>query len=105
MCDSLQFVDYVTVFFFVSGGAAITCKNDLEKINEENVEIVSSQLREAMITGSSSRKVLGMDWSKRPGKSGISCDADDFEDQNLDSSSFVVVHGAGYFHSYFLNQH
>ncbi|KAG6758019.1 hypothetical protein POTOM_038352 [Populus tomentosa] len=77
------------------GGAAITCKNDLEKINEENVEIVSSQLREAMITGSSSRKVLGMDWSKRPGKSGISCDADDFEDQNLDSSSFVVVHGAG----------
>ncbi|KAJ6899810.1 Aspartate/glutamate/uridylate kinase [Populus alba x Populus x berolinensis] len=79
------------------GGAAITCKNDLEKINEENVEIVSSQLREAMITGSSSRKVLGMDWSKRPGKSGISCDADDFEDQNLDSSSFVVVHGAGSF--------
>lgn len=58
-----------------------------------------------MITGSSSRKVLGMDWSKRPGKSGISCDADDFEDRNLDSSSFVVVHGAGYFHSYFLNQH
>lgn len=79
------------------GGAAITCKNDLEKINEENVEIVSSQLREAMITGSSSRKVLGMDWSKRPGKSEISCDADDFEDQNLDSSSFVVVHGAGSF--------
>ncbi|CAK7326149.1 unnamed protein product [Dovyalis caffra] len=79
------------------GGAAITCKNELEKINEENVEIVSSQLREAMITGSSSRKVPGMDWSKRPGKSGISCDADDFEDQTLDSSSFIVVHGAGSF--------
>uniref|UniRef100_A0A6N2NBM4 Isopentenyl phosphate kinase n=1 Tax=Salix viminalis TaxID=40686 RepID=A0A6N2NBM4_SALVM len=79
------------------GGAAITCKNELEKINEETVDIVSSQLREAMVTGSSSRKVLGMDWSTRPGKPGISCDADDFEDRNLDSSSFIVVHGAGSF--------
>ncbi|KAJ6324839.1 hypothetical protein OIU76_012019 [Salix suchowensis] len=79
------------------GGAAITCKNELEKINEETVDIVSSQLREAMVTGSSSRKVLGMDWSTRPGKPGISCDADDFEDRNLDTSSFIVVHGAGSF--------
>ncbi|KAF9674397.1 hypothetical protein SADUNF_Sadunf10G0123100 [Salix dunnii] len=79
------------------GGSAITCKNELEKIDEETVGIVSSQLREAVVTGSGSRKVLGMDWSKRPGKPGISCDADDFEDRNLDSSSFIVVHGAGSF--------
>ena len=50
------------------GGAAITCKNELEKINEENLDIVSSQLRQAMMPGwSSSMKVLGMDWSKRHG--------------------------------------
>ncbi|OAY59420.1 isopentenyl phosphate kinase isoform X1 [Manihot esculenta] len=80
------------------GGAAITCKNELEKVNEENLEIVSSQLRQAMITGSGSQKVIGMDWSKRPGKSEISCEMDNFEDQTLmDSSSFVVVHGAGSF--------
>lgn len=83
-----------------TGGAAITCKNELEKINEENLEILSLQLRQAMIAGSSFQKVLGMDWSKRSGKSEISFDADDFKDQNLlDSSSFIVVHGAGYMHS------
>ncbi|KAF2299107.1 hypothetical protein GH714_030651 [Hevea brasiliensis] len=81
-----------------AGGAAVTCKNELEKVNEENLEIVSSQLRQAMITGSGSQKVVGMDWSKRPGKPEISCDAANFENQTLlDSSSFVVVHGAGSF--------
>ncbi|XP_020533624.1 isopentenyl phosphate kinase isoform X2 [Jatropha curcas] len=80
------------------GGAAITCKNELEKVNEENLEVVSLQLRQAMITGSGSQKVIGFDWSKKPGDPEISCDVDNFEDQTLlDSSSFVVVHGAGSF--------
>ncbi|XP_050238222.1 isopentenyl phosphate kinase [Mercurialis annua] len=80
------------------GGAAITCKNELEKVNEHNLETVSSHLRQAFITGSGSQKVLGMDWSRAPGKSEISCDVNDFEQQtSFDSSSFVVVHGAGSF--------
>uniref|UniRef100_A0A2P2Q7I8 Uncharacterized protein LOC105630501 n=1 Tax=Rhizophora mucronata TaxID=61149 RepID=A0A2P2Q7I8_RHIMU len=80
------------------GGAAITCKNELEKINEENLEIVSSQLRESMFAGSGSQQINGMDWSKRPGRSEIECNIDDFEGHGfLDSSSFVVVHGAGSF--------
>ena len=41
-------------------------------------------------------KVLGMDWSKRHGESEVSCNTDDFVDNaNVDSSRFVVVHGAG----------
>ncbi|KAI4314115.1 hypothetical protein L6164_027051 [Bauhinia variegata] len=79
------------------GGAAITCKNELEKINEEVLQKVSAQLRQAMIA--SSGKPPGMDWSKRPGKSEISCNPDDFgEDHSvLDCSPFIVVHGAGSF--------
>ncbi|KAM3754632.1 hypothetical protein ACB098_03G180600 [Castanea mollissima] len=78
---------------------AITCKNELEKINEENLVIVSSQLRQAMMPGwSPSMKVLGMDWSKRHGESEVSCNKDDFVDNaNVGSSRFVVVHGAGSF--------
>ncbi|XP_002512133.2 isopentenyl phosphate kinase isoform X1 [Ricinus communis] len=80
------------------GGAAITCKNELEKVNEENLEIVSSQLKQALIAGSGSQRVLGMDWSNRHGTSEISCDVDNFQEQtSLDSCSFVVVHGAGSF--------
>ncbi|XP_057947997.1 isopentenyl phosphate kinase [Malania oleifera] len=80
------------------GGAAVTCKNEIEKINEENLGIVSLQLRQAMIPESCSGKVLGMDWSRRPGVSEISSNADDFRVQSsLDSSSFIVVHGAGSF--------
>ena len=77
--------------------AAITCKNELGKINEENLVIVSSQLRQAMMPGwSPSMKVLGMDWSKRHRESEVSCNIDDFVDNaNVDSSRFVVVHGAG----------
>lgn len=79
-----------------AGGAAITCKNDLEKINEANLEMVATQLRRAMISGSSSSKVPGMDWSKRNGKLETSLDVDEFKDQELlESSSFIVVHGAG----------
>lgn len=79
------------------GGAAITCKNELEKINEENLGNVSSQLRQAMMLGRSpSTKVLGMDWSKRHGESEVSCSVEDFGyDAVIDSSRFIVVHGAG----------
>ncbi|GMJ04649.1 Isopentenyl Phosphate Kinase [Hibiscus trionum] len=82
------------------GGAAITCKNELEKINEENLETVSSQLRQAMNLGSCSNKVIGMDWSKRDGVSDISSSLADSDDQcqfTVDFSRFVVVHGAGSF--------
>ncbi|XVE53171.1 hypothetical protein DITRI_Ditri02bG0182500 [Diplodiscus trichospermus] len=82
------------------GGAAITCKNELEKINEVNLETVSSQLRQAMILDSCSKKVIGMDWSKRDGVLDISSNLGDFGDQgqiNVDFSRFIVVHGAGSF--------
>ncbi|KAI3779150.1 hypothetical protein L2E82_08700 [Cichorium intybus] len=80
------------------GGAAITCKNDFEKINEGNLVTVSSQLRETMMSGSSSGSVLEMDWSKRPGISEPSVTVDAFKDQQvLDYNSFVVIHGAGSF--------
>ncbi|XP_031262421.1 isopentenyl phosphate kinase-like isoform X1 [Pistacia vera] len=77
------------------GGAAITCKNELEQINGQNLEVVCSQLRQSMIP---SGKVVGMDWSKRPGISDVSCNVHEFEDQlSVDSHKFVVVHGAGSF--------
>lgn len=80
-----------------SGGAAITCKNELEQINEENLQIVSSQLRLAMIPQSSSHKVQGMDWSKRHGITGIPCVVEQAFSHRFASHSanFVVVHGAG----------
>ncbi|KAI0511350.1 hypothetical protein KFK09_011980 [Dendrobium nobile] len=81
-----------------SGGAAITCKNELERINEESLVVVCSQLREAMNpeTVESQGKVLGMDWSRRLGAS-IDSFADDFDvDSTLVSDSgFIIVHGAG----------
>ncbi|KZV36889.1 delta-1-pyrroline-5-carboxylate synthase [Dorcoceras hygrometricum] len=73
------------------GGAAITCKNELETINEENLKIVASQLRQAMIFG----PCHGMDWSRRPGSSDIPNVVDNFDDQvEVESKKFVVVHGA-----------
>ncbi|XP_021747407.1 uncharacterized protein LOC110713255 isoform X1 [Chenopodium quinoa] len=76
------------------GGAAITCKNELEKINEENLRAVSIHLREAMMSG----EVVDMDWSKRPGKADVSVNVDGISDQiTMESSNFVVVHGAGSF--------
>lgn len=79
------------------GGAAITRKNELERIHDENLEIVACQLRQAMTEGAVPGKVIGMDWSKRHGSSELSCDVDDFEDQDsTEFSKFVVVHGAGY---------
>ncbi|KAI4373846.1 hypothetical protein MLD38_011918 [Melastoma candidum] len=82
------------------GGAAITCKNELEKIHEANLQTIASQLREAMSANPSSRKKLGMDWSKRLGAddSEVCVNVDDFISQeSLGHSSFVVVHGAGSF--------
>ncbi|XP_044488532.1 isopentenyl phosphate kinase isoform X2 [Mangifera indica] len=77
------------------GGAAITCKNELEQINGKNLEVVCSQLRQSMMP---SGKVFGMDWSKRPGISDVSCNVNEFEHQlTLDSHKFIVVHGAGSF--------
>ncbi|KAK4485654.1 hypothetical protein RD792_008297 [Penstemon davidsonii] len=77
------------------GGAAITCKNELETINEENLTIVSSQLRKSMILGTTH----GMDWSRRPGSLEIPTVIDDDVNpqSELDSKKFIVVHGAGSF--------
>ncbi|XP_020998325.1 isopentenyl phosphate kinase isoform X2 [Arachis duranensis] len=75
------------------GGAAITCKNELEMINDEILHKVAEQLRQAMI--SSSQKPPGMDWSKRHGASEICCNPDEFKDHSvIDCSPFIVVHGA-----------
>ncbi|KAL4574298.1 hypothetical protein LXL04_021127 [Taraxacum kok-saghyz] len=80
------------------GGAAITCKNDFEKINESNLVQVSSQLRETMRIGSSSGPVLEMDWSKRQGISEPTVTVDAFNQQEaVDYNNFVVIHGAGSF--------
>ncbi|KAF3669285.1 hypothetical protein FXO37_09113 [Capsicum annuum] len=77
------------------GGAAITSKDKLETIDEENLKEVSSHLRQAFVLNSTSANVLGMDWSKRSGKSEAPSFVDDFGDQPAgDSESFIVVHGA-----------
>lgn len=75
------------------GGAPITCKNEFEKINEENLVTVSSQLRETMMFGSSSESVLEMDRSKRPGISETLNRVDGFKKQHvLDYNSFIDIH-------------
>ncbi|KAH7858565.1 hypothetical protein Vadar_025335 [Vaccinium darrowii] len=81
------------------GGSAITCKNEFETISKEKLETVSQQLRQAMMVSTTScGKVLGMDWSNRPGVAGTSCVVDDFcRLPALDFSRFIVVHGAGSF--------
>ncbi|WOL10462.1 hypothetical protein Cni_G19217 [Canna indica] len=82
------------------GGAAITCKNELESINEEILKSVCEQLREAMVesTGSSTGNVVSMDWSRWRGNPPVSA-AEEFKAcQSLDlDSNFIVVHGAGSF--------
>ncbi|KAF6147204.1 hypothetical protein GIB67_039334 [Kingdonia uniflora] len=88
------------------GGAAITCKNEIEKINEGNLETVTSHLRQAMMKSTSlSSSVIvpspGMDWSKRVGVKEITIDdVDEFREGSsalLEYNNFVVVHGAGSF--------
>lgn len=86
----------IICLLFSSGGAAITCKNKLETIDEENLKEVSSQIRQAFVPDSTSANVLGMDWSKRLGQSEAPSFVNDFSDQPVvDSESFIVVHGAG----------
>lgn len=69
-------------------------------INEENLRTVSSQLRQAMMTESSSAKVSGMDWSKGLGNLEVPT-ADDFEkNPMLNAGNFVIVHGAGWLQFY-----
>ncbi|XP_027099908.1 isopentenyl phosphate kinase-like [Coffea arabica] len=80
------------------GGAAITCKHELETINEKNLDTVSKQLRQVMLSCPDSGKVLGMDWSKRPGTSETPSTIDGCCDEfKVDFEKFVVVHGAGSF--------
>lgn len=92
------------VFVPILGGAAITCKNELEKINAENLQLVASQLREAMAVGADSPEgIFGMDWSRRPGHSDVDWSEFSLEENagkcsKFDAgkcSKFVVVHGAG----------
>lgn len=65
-------------------------------MNEDSLEKVSSHLRRAMSSGFSSKKVSGMDWSKRPGTFESLPTLDDFSDQSLlDTQRFIIVHGAG----------
>lgn len=80
------------LFFLPPGGSAITCKNELETINEDNLSIVSSQLSQGMI----SEPYHGMDWSRRPGSTDIQTVVDKFDDK-LESQCkrLIVVHGAG----------
>ncbi|KAK8952732.1 hypothetical protein KSP40_PGU001108 [Platanthera guangdongensis] len=84
--------------FFDSGRAAITRKNELERINEESLGSLCSQLREAMDseTTDTPDEVLGMDWSRRPEVS-INSMVDEFGEQSslVSHSSFIFVHGAG----------
>nr|QEY10176.1 isopentenyl phosphate kinase [Scutellaria barbata] len=76
------------------GGSAITCKNELETINENNLSTVSSQLRQGMILGPSQ----GMDWSRRPGSLDIPTVVDEVDDRLASNpKKFLVVHGAGSF--------
>ncbi|XP_019262320.1 PREDICTED: uncharacterized protein LOC109240151 isoform X2 [Nicotiana attenuata] len=98
LTNKLFFRKQMYSFHMTEGGAAITCKNKLETIDEENLKEVSSQLRQALIPNTDSAKVLGMDWSKRPGQSEPPSFVDEFSDQPVaDSESFIVVHGAGSF--------
>ncbi|MQL87409.1 hypothetical protein Taro_019943 [Colocasia esculenta] len=79
------------------GGAAVTCKHEIEQIDEENLGPVCSQLRQAMGAGASSAEALGMDWSRRPGIAGIPSVVEFDERAVLNLESVIVVHGAGSF--------
>ncbi|KAM3204470.1 hypothetical protein P3L10_027879 [Capsicum annuum] len=95
LCSEVVF-NYFRLLVTGHGGAAITSKDKLETIDEENLKEVSSHLRQAFVLNSTSANVLGMDWSKRSGKSEAPSFVDDFGDQPAgDSESFIVVHGAG----------
>lgn len=83
---------YLFVFLWRAGGSAITCKNELETIHEDNLSIVSSQLRQGMISG----PCHGMDWSRMPGSTEIQTVVDEFDDElESECKRLIVVHGAG----------
>ncbi|KAL9273150.1 Isopentenyl phosphate kinase-like protein [Drosera capensis] len=76
------------------GGAAVTCKNDFERIDEENLRAIAVQLRRAMVLGEG----VGMDWSRREGvEVDRFIDADEMGDRGVECREFVAVHGAGSF--------
>lgn len=83
------------MFLSGSGGAAVTCKHEVEKINEEDLGRVSSHLRQAMMGSGSVTEVLGMDWSRGAGAAGIDSisDLNEYAIPNLDN--LIIVHGAG----------
>ncbi|KAF0910525.1 hypothetical protein E2562_002974 [Oryza meyeriana var. granulata] len=83
------------------GGAAITNKGELESIDVESLRSACAQLRQAMSHASAAEKVVGMDWSRRPGDpiDDAVVDAEglsEMEGLGLDTN-FIVVHGAGSF--------
>uniref|UniRef100_A0A0E0JP31 Isopentenyl phosphate kinase n=1 Tax=Oryza punctata TaxID=4537 RepID=A0A0E0JP31_ORYPU len=82
------------------GGAAITNKGELESIDAVSLRSACAQLRQAMSHGGAAGKVVGMDWSRRPGDpTDPVVDVEGLSEMGglgLDSN-FVVVHGAGSF--------
>lgn len=60
--------------------------------------MVTSQLRQAMASGSAAGDALSMDWSKRSRALEATTAYDDFHGQHImDFGKFIVVHGAGSF--------
>lgn len=66
------------------GGAAITNKGELESIDDESLRSACAQLRQAMSDGTALGKVMGMDWSRRPG---------DLADPVVDAEGFAGSFG------------
>ncbi|KAM0923903.1 hypothetical protein ACQ4PT_005213 [Festuca glaucescens] len=87
-------------FIVKLGGAAITNKGELESIDEGSLRSACAQLRQAMSGDATPEKVMGMDWSRRPGDPADPVvDTEGFRDMTglgIDTN-FIVVHGAGSF--------
>jgi hypothetical protein len=85
-----------------AGGAAITNKGELESIDEGSLRSACAQLRQAMSEADDAsapeKKVMGMDWSRRPGDPADPVvDTEGFAGMaglGIDTN-FIVVHGAG----------
>ncbi|XP_078442653.1 amino acid kinase family protein isoform X2 [Wolffia australiana] len=79
------------------GGAAVTCKGEVEKINDEALREVSSHLREALMGYRSETEVLSMDWSRRSGAAEMD-QIEEFDGYSIPNmENFIIVHGAGSF--------
>jgi hypothetical protein len=88
-----------------AGGAAITNKGELESIDERSLRSACAQLRQAMPEADNAapeKKVMGMDWSRRPGDPADPVvDTEGFAGMaglGIDTN-FIVVHGAGTYNS------